>query len=117
MLILDGVTLQLSEQEISINESDRWELSCMGDGNPLPTINFVYGYNRTEVGDQKANVTYISINHANCVDTGLYMCSGNNTIGEPVSQSADIKVACKHMSILNVLMVLNLPSSITKSLQ
>ncbi|CAC5394889.1 unnamed protein product [Mytilus coruscus] len=93
--VLYGVSLKLSETEISINESERLELSCIGDGNPLPKITCVYRHNSTTVGKQKANVTTISEDHANCADTGLYTCSGNNTIGEPVSTSAVIKVACK----------------------
>lgn len=87
----------LSRSEINIDESKKWEFSCIGDGNPLPNVACVYGYNGTTVGEQKHNTTSISVNHANCIDTGYYMCSGNNTIGEPVSQSAEIKVACKYV--------------------
>ncbi|CAG2192595.1 unnamed protein product [Mytilus edulis] len=78
------------------------EFSCIGDGNPLPNVACVYGYNGTTVGEQKHNTTSISVNHANCIDTGYYMCSGNNTIGEPVSQSAEIKVACKPRTYNNL---------------
>lgn len=86
----------LSRSEINIDESDRWDFSCIAEGNPLPNVACVYGYNETTVGEQKINVLSISVDHANCVDTGYYTCSGNNTIGEPVSQSAEIKVACKY---------------------
>lgn len=85
--------------DISVPESEMWELSCIGDGKPLPNIIFVYIHNSTTVGKQTDNVTSIRVDYANCMDTGIYMCFGNNTIGEPVSQSVNIKVACKYFSI------------------
>lgn len=91
------MSLVLSRSEINIDESDGWDFSCIGDGNPLPNIACVYGNNGTTVSEQTNNATYISIAHANCMDTGYYLCSGNNTIGVPVSQSAEIKVACKYI--------------------
>ncbi|CAG2217812.1 unnamed protein product [Mytilus edulis] len=96
--ILYGVSLKLSETEINIKESEKWELSCIGDGNPLPKLACFYSHNSTTVGEQKDNTTFINVEHANCVDTGIYICSGNNTIGESVSKSADIHVSCKYFS-------------------
>ncbi|VDI53768.1 Hypothetical predicted protein, partial [Mytilus galloprovincialis] len=96
-----GVSLKLSRTEVNINESQRLDLACIGDGNPLPYIIWIYNNNGTIVGAQKANVTHINVD-ANCVDTGLYMCYANNSIGEPVSQSADIKVACKPRTYNNL---------------
>ncbi|VDI02571.1 Hypothetical predicted protein [Mytilus galloprovincialis] len=98
----NGVSLKLSQTEIHINESEKWELLCIGDGNPLPELACLYGHNSTTVGEQYDNVTFINVEHANCVDTGLYICSGNNTIGESVSESADIKVSCKPRTYANV---------------
>lgn len=94
-LLSVGVSLLLSETEISVNESEEWYISCIGDGNPMPTISCISENNNSAVGEQKTNMTSINIVHANCMDTGLYTCFGNNSIGEPVSTSADIKVACK----------------------
>lgn len=91
--------MKLSKTKIEINESDKWELSCIGDGNPVPEISCFYRYNSTTIGEQRANVTYLSVNNANCVDTGIYSCSGNNTIGKSVTQSANITVACKYFFV------------------
>lgn len=91
--------MKLSGTEVNINESQKWDLACIGDGNPLPYTIWIYINNGSIVGEQRANVTHINVEHANCVDTGLYMCSGNNSIGEPVSKSADIKVACRYNNV------------------
>lgn len=56
----------------------------------------MYVHNSTTVGEQKGNITSINVANANCMDTGLYIFSGNNTIGEPVSQTAEIKVECEY---------------------
>lgn len=92
--------MKLSGTEIIINETEGWELRCIGDGNPIPKLIIANRYNSSTVGEQKGNVTSISVDNANCVDTGVYVCSGNNTIGESVSQSASIKVACKYVCIM-----------------
>ncbi|CAC5421796.1 unnamed protein product [Mytilus coruscus] len=91
--VLYGVSLKLSDKEISLNESERWNFSCIYDGNPQPTIVCVYLLNGSVVGETNTNVKIIGAEHASCKDTGLYMCTGNNKIGTPVSQSAHIKVA------------------------
>ncbi|CAC5383868.1 unnamed protein product [Mytilus coruscus] len=100
--VLYGVSLRLSDADVSINETESWELACIGDGNPLPELAFAYIYNSTTVGEQNSNVTSIKVENANCMDTGLYMCSGNNTIGEPVFLSANIKVFCTPRTYNNV---------------
>lgn len=93
----DGVSLKLYNKEIYVNESESWNFSFISDGNPQPTVTCVYIFNSSVVGKVKSDVTTIGIEHANCIDTGLYMCTGNNTIGTPVSKSAYIKVACKYI--------------------
>ncbi|VDI66502.1 Hypothetical predicted protein [Mytilus galloprovincialis] len=93
--VLYGVSLKLYDREIHVNESERWNFSYISDGNPQPNIACVYIFNSSVVGEAKTDVTTIGIEHANCIDTGLYMCTGNNTIGSPVSKSAHIRVACK----------------------
>ncbi|CAC5421782.1 unnamed protein product [Mytilus coruscus] len=97
-----GVSLNLSVTEIRVNESERWNFSCISDGNPLPTITCVYIFNSSVVGEATTNVITIGNEHANCIDTGLYMCTGNNKIGTPVSKSAHIRIACKPRSHNNV---------------
>ncbi|VDI42885.1 Hypothetical predicted protein, partial [Mytilus galloprovincialis] len=100
--VLYGVSLKLSMTEIGVNESEKWNFSCISDGNPLPTITCVYIFNSSVVGEAISNVTTIGSKYANCIDTGLYMCTGNNTIGTPVSKSAHIEVACKPRTYSNV---------------
>lgn len=88
--------------EIDVNESEKWNFSCISDGNPLPTITCEYIFNSSVVGEAISNVTTIGSKYANCIDTGLYVCTGNNTIGAPVSKSAYIRVACKYFPLKKI---------------
>ena len=100
-------------ESVIINEGDTTTITCEAIGYPPPTVvwspsNEDYS-DRVSVSDSVSvptgygNVTRVSVNltitNASREDTGDYICSANNSIGDD-DQNVSITVQCKVFVIL-----------------
>ncbi|KAK3789470.1 hypothetical protein RRG08_059557 [Elysia crispata] len=74
------VTFILDPAKITFNKGDNLELKCSGQGNPDPTLTLT----TKETTDNLTNVQTTELTRTltlDCMDTGVYVCSGQNNQG------------------------------------
>ncbi|KAK3785683.1 hypothetical protein RRG08_059560, partial [Elysia crispata] len=74
------VTFTLDPAQTTFSKGDNLELKCSGQGNPDPTLTLT----TKETTDNLTNVQTTELTHTltlDCMDTGVYVCSGQNSQG------------------------------------
>ena len=105
MLDIEPDTTILPSYEITINEDITTIITCEAVGYPPPTITWsgvlsgrVSVGGSTSVLTGTGNITRVSvkltITNATREDTGVYMCSANNSIGNE-DKTVSVVVQCK----------------------
>ncbi|KAK3779447.1 hypothetical protein RRG08_021860 [Elysia crispata] len=72
--------LPLDPAQTTFSKESKLKLKCSGEGNPDPTLTLT----TKETTDDLSNVQTIELIHTltlNCMDTGVYVCSGQNSQG------------------------------------
>ncbi|KAK3721882.1 hypothetical protein RRG08_057485 [Elysia crispata] len=85
------VTFTLDPAQTTFNKGDNLVLKCSGQGNPDPTLTFT----TKKIPENPTNVQ-TELTHTltlDCMDTGVYVCSGNNSQGTN-STKISIGVRC-----------------------
>ncbi|KAK3758268.1 hypothetical protein RRG08_055199 [Elysia crispata] len=91
VLYAPEVTFTLDPAQTTFIKGDNLELKCSGQGNPDPTLTLT----TKETTDNLSNVQTTELIHTlivDCMDTGVYVCSGQNsqgTNGKEISISVD----------------------------
>ncbi|KAK3791951.1 hypothetical protein RRG08_023273 [Elysia crispata] len=86
------VTFTLEPALTTFNKGDNLELKCSGQGNPDPILTLI----TKETTDDLTNVETTELTHTltlDCMDTGVYVCSGQNSQGTNRTESS-IGVRC-----------------------
>ncbi|KAF7238324.1 Leucine-rich repeat and immunoglobulin-like domain-containing nogo receptor-interacting protein 1 [Varanus komodoensis] len=88
-----------SPQRVSVNEGEQANLTCRGDGDPLPVLSWVSPQNVTLDTRRKGRITVLpdgtlKIQYALPGDSGSYLCVASNVAGN------DTSVAELHVSEL-----------------
>ncbi|XP_031568095.1 immunoglobulin superfamily member 10-like [Actinia tenebrosa] len=84
--VLEPPVLSESLKNRTINESETLELRCKAKGNPLPVVTWTKNSKFLSHND-----TYKKENTSRN-DAGVYRCTANNSIGEPVYSEATVIV-------------------------
>ncbi|KAK3768075.1 hypothetical protein RRG08_058202, partial [Elysia crispata] len=74
------VTFTLDPAQTTFNKGDNLEMKCSGQGNPDLTVTLT----TKETSDDLTNVPTTELTHTltlGCMDTGAYVCSGQNSQG------------------------------------
>ncbi|KAK3706887.1 hypothetical protein RRG08_051290 [Elysia crispata] len=75
------ITFTLDPAQTTFSKGDNLELKCSGQGNPGPTLILT---TKRETTEDLTNVQAKELNHTltlGCMDTGVYVCSGENNRG------------------------------------
>ncbi|XP_068084641.1 protein CEPU-1 [Anabrus simplex] len=67
-------------------------LECRASGNPVPTITWTRKNNLLPSGEKSVEGFSITIEQANRHHAGVYECTANNGVGEPVTQHINLHV-------------------------
>lgn len=79
-----------------INESQKFQLECIVDGNPLSNIDWVFATNGSVLKkDRNTNMSLLQIYFANCLDFGQYKVLAENRKGSTTSLTTTLAVNCK----------------------
>ncbi|KAK3780687.1 hypothetical protein RRG08_015475 [Elysia crispata] len=80
VLYAPEITFTLAPAQTTFSKGDKLELKCSGQGNPDPTLTLTL----KETTDNLTNVATTELIHTlslGCMDTGVYVCSGQNSQG------------------------------------
>ncbi|KAK3783492.1 hypothetical protein RRG08_057509 [Elysia crispata] len=80
VLYVPEVTFILDPAQTIFSKGDNLELKCSGQGNPDPTLTLT----TKEITENLTNVQTTELTHTltlDCMDTGVYVCSGQNSQG------------------------------------
>ncbi|GFR98882.1 hemicentin-2 [Elysia marginata] len=88
------------KNQTTFNKGDSLELACSAQGNPDPTSVTLTRERTSEVlaTVQASELTH-SLGPLDCLDSGVYVCSGQNTRGT-TTQEISIGVRCKYFSYI-----------------
>lgn len=79
-----------------INESQKFQLKCIVDGNPLSNITWIFAANGSVIKmENYTNMSILKIDSANCLDFGLYEVMAENRKESTVSLKTKLAVNCK----------------------
>ncbi|GFR61355.1 cell adhesion molecule 4 [Elysia marginata] len=83
-----------SSSSIKFNKGDNLDLTCSAQGNPDPTLAILTRERNDDIlkSVQSAELTH-TLNCLDCLDTGVYVCSGQNSQGT-TSKEVSISVNC-----------------------
>ena len=81
-------------------EGDNVTLSCVADGNPVPTISWTKDGSSIDTSNNSkisfsANKTQLSITNVKRTYSGEYRCVAKNSLGNVTSNVATLIVQCK----------------------
>ena len=91
-------------------------LECVVNGNPI--LDNMISWSRSGYNMSRTSVEYAdgrSVLHVSDVtksDSGIFLCTANNKIGEPTTANAELLVKCKSYLRLVNMMVQYWPSSV-----
>ncbi|GFR62139.1 basement membrane-specific heparan sulfate proteoglycan core protein-like [Elysia marginata] len=90
------VTFTKSSPSTEFNKGDNLDLTCSAQGNPDPTSVTLTRERNDDIITrvQAAELTY-TLDSLDCLDTGVYVCSGQNSQGT-TSKEISISVNCKY---------------------
>lgn len=79
-----------------INESQKFQLKCSVDGNPLSNITWIFAANGSVIKmENYTNMSILKIDSANCLDFGLYEVMAENRKESTASLKTKLAVNCK----------------------
>ena len=85
--MIDAAKINYTSINQTLNESDTFNLTCVADGNPTPTINW------TRVSNNKPVSFPLIISGKQ--DEGGYRCTSSNDVGSPDSRIIYVFVQSK----------------------
>ncbi|GFR96644.1 neural cell adhesion molecule 1 [Elysia marginata] len=94
VLYAPQVTFTKSSPSTEFNKGDNLDLTCSAQGNPDPTSLTLTRERKDDIITrvQAAELTY-TLDSLDCLDTGVYVCSGQNSQGT-TSKELSITVSC-----------------------
>ena len=113
-IVSPTITKPEEGEEFSITEGSDRSITCTATGYPPPTVIWLNS-DGSSLNDSRlvsgsevmsstgvGNVTSVSVElivtGATRADTGLYMCSASNTIGNDTDVTVNITIQCKYLS-------------------
>ena len=117
LYIVAPITTPIEGQQFNITEGSNGSITCTATGYPVPTVVWqnsdgsTLSNNRLVSGDPVnisptgvGNVTSVSVElmviGAMRVDTGMYRCSANNSIGSDAAVNISLIIQCKCLMYL-----------------
>lgn len=78
----------------TVNLGGRLTLQCSGQGDPAPTLSWIFSSSTSDATTVGTGTTY-SITNAQRTNGGTYVCRGTNSLGSTDSQGVTVDVQCK----------------------
>ena len=79
-------------QNITVNETNPVVLSCDASGFPEPSLTW------TKDGQVVSQSEQLNIQRSDRSDTGIYVCTATNGVGQDMTAQAYVTVQCKFVS-------------------
>ena len=83
--------IQSSIANVTVNEQDPIDLTCVASGHPVPTVTWTKDGKPAQ--SAKGGVIHISISTRQ--DAGVYVCIADNSVGQADQKKSYVTVNCK----------------------